>query len=355
MRSVLIAARQGTALVHRWRLPTIIGAVRASPTPQALPRRWLPALCLATSTVSLLYLGALVFAGSAHTLDAIGLIGGPALLLGAMLCLLSLLLRCLRWQALLRWMGHPLPAVLNARIYVAGIALSATPAKLGETLRSGLLAGQGVPIRHSLAAFVADRAADVIGVALLGALCGGLAGKRQPILEVLAVAATLGSIGIAGLLRRPALIAALKAATPSGGRVRRVLAGLLGTGRAWAGLWAGWRPWACVALAMLVYGIQALIFVAFAQRLSPALEAAHGVAIFANATLIGAASLLPGGLGAMETALALQLRELHLAWPQAVAVVLATRLVTLWLLWLAGLAALASFGRWRSAADRQRL
>lgn len=325
-------------------MASIIGAVRASPPSAVLPPHWMTALCGTLALASLLYLGALVHAGSAQTLEALALIGLPALAAGAALSLLSLAPRCLRWLLLLRWSGHRLPWRISLRIYLAGLALSSTPGKLGETLRSVLLAARGVPVQRSLAAFLADRGADVIAVALLGALCGWLAGTRQGLLEGLALGLSLGSLLLARLLREPALLRRFVTAPApqASGRGARARAWLLGGGRDWAMLWSGRRMLIGVGLAMLAYGLQGLVFVGFVQRMAPEIPAATCMVMLANAILIGAASLLPGGLGAMESALVLQLLALQLDWPQAVAAVLAARLCTLWLVWLLGLAALAS-------------
>ena len=67
------------------------------------------------------------------------------------------------------------------------------------------------------------------------------------------------------------------------------------------------------------------------------------MAIFSSATLIGAATLVPGGLGAMDSALVLQLQSRGVGLPEALAVALAARASTLWLSWLIGLGALLSF------------
>lgn len=301
------------------------------------------ALCGTLALASLLYLGALVHAGTAQTLEALALIGLPALALAAGLSLLSLLPRCLRWQVLLRWSGHALPWRLGGRIYLAGLALSATPGKLGETLRSALLAPHGVPLQRSLAAFVADRGSDVIGVALLGVLGGWLSGARQGLLENLALALTAGSLLLAWLLRSRRLERWLGAASPGPGRLARARTWLLTGGRDWAALWSVRRLAVCVSLAMLAYGLQGLIFAGLVQRVAPEIGTATCLALLSNAILIGAASMLPGGLGAMESALVVQLLALHLNWPEAVAAVLAMRLCTLWLVWLLGLTAMASF------------
>ncbi|HEY4999316.1 MAG TPA: lysylphosphatidylglycerol synthase transmembrane domain-containing protein, partial [Usitatibacter sp.] len=80
-------------------------------------------------------------------------------------------LRSARWRFFLARLGHSLPwrsCVVN---YVSGFALTTTPGKAGEAIRSMLLKRAfGVPVTDSLAAFFAERFSDVLALALLAAL-----------------------------------------------------------------------------------------------------------------------------------------------------------------------------------------
>lgn len=290
------------------------------------------------------YVGAIVWSGTASTVAAIARIGAAALCLGTVVCGATFLLRFLRWHRLLSALGHRVPAFYDLRVYLAGMALSSTPGKLGETFRSALLLPVRVPVSRSLAAFVADRLSDVIAVALLGAVAGWIDGRRQPVLEVIAVAAVVAGLLLSTLLR------ALPAATwsqPDGWlrRCARVRAPAL----AWAEAWQGWRPLGCVILGLGAYGLQAAVFAAYVERVAPDVGPAACIAIFASSTLIGAASLLPGGLGAMDSALALQLHDRGVDWSAAVGAALAVRASTLWFAWLLGLSALSTFAMRRGA------
>jgi uncharacterized protein (TIRG00374 family) len=84
-------------------------------------------------------------------------------------------------------------------------------------------------------------------------------------------------------------------------------------------------------IAVFAYGIQALVFSWYCTLVGLTLSIASAVFIFINATLFGAASMIPGGLGAMETALVLQLVAQGVDQGLALSVSLATRLVTFWL------------------------
>jgi uncharacterized membrane protein YbhN (UPF0104 family) len=116
----------------------------------------------------------------------------------------------------------------------------------------------------------------------------------------------------------------------------------VGALRSWAYLWSPLRAVMFSLVAVAAYGLQALVFWWFCRTAGLELSASAAVAIFAWATLFGAASMIPGGLGTMEAALVLQLAAGGATEATAIAVAIATRMVTLWLGVSIGIASLAS-------------
>ena len=93
---------------------------------------------------------------------------------GAGLAVVNYALRYLRWSMYLRALGINAPASVSAPVFVAGLALSITPGKVGELLKSVWLHQRtGTPVAASAPAVVMERLTDVISVALLG-LTGAL-------------------------------------------------------------------------------------------------------------------------------------------------------------------------------------
>jgi uncharacterized protein (TIRG00374 family) len=101
---------------------------------------------------------------------------------------------------------------------------------------------------------------------------------------------------------------------------------------------------------MLAYGSQALVFAWFCNVAGVELAIADCVLIFVQATLFGAASMLPGGLGAMEAALVFQLIERGVGDGSALSLAIAIRLVTLWLGMSLGGVSLVAFSMQRRSA-----
>ncbi len=289
------------------------------------------------------YLAAVVWAGSDATWAAAARLDAAALVAGTVLASAGYFVRWARWRWMMRSFGHRIPMGHELRVYLSGLALTSSPAKLGETVRSVFLLRHGVRVADSLAAFFADRLADVIGVALLGALAAVWVGGRLPLLEALAALALLLPFVLRAAVRGrrwPAWMAALQ----QRGRAGRWLAAVAFPAASWARLWSPARLPGFAAAALLAYGLQALVFAHYVAVVALPLPVLQCVAIFASATLIGAASMVPAGLGVMEAALALQLTQAGASADAAVAVALLTRLSTLWFGLLLGALALLSLG-----------
>ncbi len=286
---------------------------------------------------------ALIFWGGwADVAMAFTRIGAMSLCAGTVVCGATFLVRFLRWQWILASLGHTVPLPYNLRVYLAGMALSSTPAKVGETLRSALLLPVQVPVSRSLAAFVVDRLSDVIAVAVLGAAAGWVAGRREFVLEAIAAVVIMGSVLLATMMRAQPRVEGLQRVLRRTGLARWLVLARA-PAFAWAETWRGWRPLGYVSLGLAAYGLQALVFAGYVRRIAPDIDTAACIAIFSSSTLIGAASLLPGGLGAMDSALVFQLHAQGVAWPDAMGAALAVRASTLWFAWIIGLAALMTF------------
>lgn len=297
--------------------------------------RWLALFVLAGAAI---YLGSMVWIGWAQVAGAFARLGPLSLLLAAAVASLAYLVRFYRWHLILRWMGSNVPIGANLGIYMSGLALTASPGKVGELMRTVLLSPFGVSPRRSMAAFFADRLSDVIGVCLLGATAGWVSGK--PSLYLMAVPAVLlpASFALRRLIAHPLFWPRVSAWLAKRGRRWGHLAA--NAAFEWAGVWSLPNVAFSSVAASIAYGFQALVFGGLCQALGIDLPMPGAIEIFVSATLLGAASGLPGGLGAMEVALVAQLMGQGAESAPATAAAIATRLVTLWLGVLIGLGSL---------------
>lgn len=250
------------------------------------------------------------------------------------LTLLNYALRFVKWHYYLRVIGvGDVPLAQSATIFVAGLSMVITPAKVGELLKAYLLRyHHGTPIGTSAPVIVAERLTD--GAAMVFLASAGLViyGVGWQMLVPIAAGMTVVVLvsqnrGVArwglNLAERLPLIASrahhLEAAVESAHQLFRARTLILAVG-------IGIVSWSGEALAFY------LVLTALGLPPEPIL-AVQAAFILAVATLVGAASMLPGGLAAAEGSLAGLLLLLGVTHDASVAAAatLVIRFATLWL------------------------
>ena len=243
---------------------------------------------------------------------------------GAGLAVVNYALRYLRWSMYLRALGINAPASVSAPVFVAGLALSITPGKVGELLKSVWLQQRtGTPVAASAPAVVMERLTDVISVALLG-LTGVL---LLPTAIALAIGGLL-PIGLAAGLLAASRYGEKSLELPVLRRWREPLA------QSQDGLRRLMAPRMlapAVALGFLAWAAEGLALWVIIKGLGD--EVAIGVAlpVSAAAALLGAVTALPGGLVGFEGSMVALLGQAGLPAATAALATLLTRLATLWL------------------------
>jgi len=252
--------------------------------------------------------------------------------LALLLTLFNYTLRFFKWDFYLRRLGvTSLSRRESARLFVAGFPLAVTPGKVGEALKAvWLKQASGLPVARGISVVLAERISDGMAVALLS-LAGVFAYPRYwPAFA--AIAAVLLAVVIVSQIRPAALgLLDLGARLPL---VKRIVPGLR---EFYEGSYALFRP-APTAVAVGLGAVSWLgegigfYLILLGLGLTPSLQLA-GLAVFilSFSTIIGAASALPGGLGAAEVSIAGMLTLLAKISPaEAAAATLLIRLATLW-------------------------
>jgi uncharacterized protein (TIRG00374 family) len=255
----------------------------------------------------------------------------PQIGLGLLLVLLGYGIRYGRWRLLLRAVDQRPPMQADARIWMGSYAFTATPGKSGEAVRSLLLKQEcGVPMPPTLMALVVERLTDGTAVLLLLLINLPLLLRWQAPLAVpigIGLAAVL--VGVL-VLPRPWVKAQLK------GTVKRVLprklasAGSDGLG-ALRQLLQPVLLLQATVLAALAWSLEGVSLWLLLRGLGIESVGIGGATIAHTAAgLIGALTLLPGGLGSTEVGtvglLALQGVAVAVATPATLLI----RLMTLW-------------------------
>lgn len=239
----------------------------------------------------------------------IALIGGDALraaLTGANLVVLApmalattgwFLVRFIRSQFLLRRAGVRVPIRPALATYLAALPGTATPAYLGEAIRSVFLRRRfGAPVRVTLLALLVERMHDVLALVVLAAILPGSTGR---IVGVAFVAITaVGWWVLDRLVRRTGL------AGPGAVLFRSAKAAI-----------------PAFALSLMAWVLAGSLYWLAGRALDATLPLAEGIGVLARSTLLGALTLLPAGVGVTGSAAIL---ELESTFPLATAVAIVT-------------------------------
>ncbi|TNE50542.1 MAG: flippase-like domain-containing protein [Deltaproteobacteria bacterium] len=290
---------------------------------------------LALGLAMLLYVGLTVWSGWSKLWKALS--GFPvATHLTAVLglVLLGLLLRALRWEYYNRYLGWNVPAKPNLLVFLASFAFTATPGKAGEVVKSFLLRSRyNVKITESASVLMMERLQDLLAVLVLAA--GGLAMIASA--RWYFVLCALIVLGVTVLLISETLHNVMLRTLQRWQRLQPIaekLDNFFRVGRSLfrlkpfaVGLFLALLAWACegYALHLLFQGFQLKI---------PMLTSFF---IYGMATVIGALSMLPGGLGGFEASMLFLLNTLKVSSGIAVASTVLIRFCTLWTASLLGM------------------
>lgn len=236
--------------------------------------------------------------------------------------------RFVRWLYYLRVLNVTVPLKENVAIFAAGLSMTISPGKLGEVLKSVFVRQVvGTPVARTAPTVLAERVTDGTGMILWG-LLGALAFSFGPGILLAFLAATILGIVVLrskklSLLAERALakIPILKRFAPHLGDFHGASNELLGTRSLVVTTVISFVAWGfeIVAVYLCVVGIGVEV---------PFLMV---VFIFAVASIVGVASMLPGGIGPAEAGLAGQFIALAgLASGPAAALTIVIRLATLW-------------------------
>lgn len=249
----------------------------------------------------------------------------------------AVLVRYARWRWLLARAGYRTRVLPGGLAYVAGFAFTVTPGKVGELARIRYLAPQGVPPATVLAAFVFERACDLIAVSVLALLA---VSRGDVLIQALGfVAFVLAALVVTAL--HPHRLARLAAWL----RLRGWLAVMRHVLVLRDGL-TGCRAWlspldisVALLLGLLAWGLTAASFMWLLNHLGETVPTLSALAIYPLAMLAGAASFIPGGLGSTEVTIIALLSMYGVSLGVATLAAVGIRLTSMWFAVLCGFVA----------------
>lgn len=279
-------------------------------------------------------LSALVYAALAGFTDtravAGALAGFPLTSFGAMVALTlgCYMVRAVRWWYLVRHAGYPVTPREAVFTQLAGMTMTVTPGKVGEVLKAYVAREQsGMPMPKGIALVFCERLADLIAVLALSAGALSILGSSLPGLIAVAVAVVVGTVLLGSRrFHRVALRAAQK--QPWLKRQQVSMHEVSETVRTMLLM----RPLAVsVGLSAVGWSMEGLAFAVCIRALDfDGLSIGAAVAVYAIATIVGALTFTPGGIGLTEASMAGLLIAAGMARADASASTLLIRVVTLW-------------------------
>lgn len=254
--------------------------------------------------------------------------------------------RFVKWHYYLGRIGVQVKPARSLGIFLSGLAMSVTPGKLGELLKSYLLrTSNGVPLAVSAPVVLAERLTDFIALILL--CVGGVASSRYG-MEVVVVATVLVFSFVAIVSMRRVSMALIRGTSRLPG-LRKITHRLEHAYESMVRLVMP-RPLVVgVVLSVAAWYLECIAFYVILTGFS-GVEVTVGKAtfIYAFATIAGAITMLPGGLIATEGSMIALLYEVFHVAPTttvATASTLIVRFCTLWFAVLVGFVSVALLRR----------
>jgi uncharacterized membrane protein YbhN (UPF0104 family) len=279
--------------------------------------------------VALLLAVAALLIGADSLLRDLQTLGASFLLLFAALMLWQVGCRFLRWFFLARALGVALLPREALLYYGAGLGMTLTPGRIGETLRLWFIHKRlGIPYRRLAALYAGDRIADAAAYLVMLAAASAVAAQGVTVgwgpLLVLVV--------IIGGIVHPGLVLGLLG---FGYRVaRRGRPTLLWLRRVVRNTATLFRPAVflpALAIGFIGWCAAPLVLSLALSRMGVDLDLMGAAAIYAASALTGGATMLPGGLGGTEVAMVGLLVAAGVPLDAAVSATVATRITFLWL------------------------
>ena len=272
---------------------------------------------------------------------------------------LGYLVRFIRWERYARLLGVRLKLVDSALVFLSGMALTVSPGKLGEALKSWLVRElNGTPVARTAPIVLAERLTDLLALLLLIGLAGlGAQPEYAALFWVSLIGTTLG-VALLGHQRATDALLALVARLPGGERLAPKARDAFASARLL--LTPLELVWA-VGPAVLAWGLECVAAWRVVDAFAPgAFTLDQAAFAFALPLVAGAVAIFtPGGLGVTEGAMTALLRPRYVAaglaaeaaQAAAVSATLIVRLCTLWYAMLVGVIALVCFRRRHRSVD----
>jgi uncharacterized protein (TIRG00374 family) len=270
----------------------------------------------------LLVMGGLIwFSGPDKFLGAFSKFSMTSILWVVALSFLNYFLRFIKWHTYLKVLGLEVNYFLSMRVFFSGMLMSISPGKVGEVFKSVLLKSElDIPIMRSAPVVLMERLTDLIAIIFLSMFGFFLADFNLPAI-LLSIGLVLLFIVVISNQKIAALISSLFGKYSH--HVSRVFESLRELAKPLPIL-------ITTLLSIASWFMECLGFYILILPFSDKVSILEATYIYAICTLLGALSMLPGGLAATEVGMTYFLVEKGLNSGVSGAITFMIRLLTLW-------------------------
>jgi len=243
------------------------------------------------------------------------------------LIMANYLVRAERWHSFLQGIDLGIPRARSYWLFLAGLSMSITPAKAGEALKALLLRMErGAPFERGIAVVFAERMTDLTGVLFLVGIGFivfpyGLLPFSIVVAVVVAILLTLSvprtSERFVSFLKSRRLLKKL------GTVVERALTDA-------RNLLAGRNLAMGTSFGFIAWGAECVAFYLILVACSSDIGLMECVFVYSFASVVGAVSMMPGGMGTTEATMIALLLMLSVDASAASFAVILVRVCTLW-------------------------
>lgn len=245
-----------------------------------------------------------------------------------MLAPLNYFFRYIKWSYYLKLIDVDVPRKENILIFLSGLSMTITPGKVGELLKSYLLKEKkGIPISSTAPLIIGERFTDGISVLILAGI--GSITYQHGIKILLLI--LLGTIGFVWIMQRPKLVYRLLDVLNRIKALRRFDESIKNFyDKSYIILQLKPLLFA-ISIGVVSWFFEGVVVYLAIKALGFELSILACVFVVSFSFIIGALSMMPGGLFAVEGSVVGLLMTMHITKDIAVATTIITRFSTLWL------------------------
>lgn len=286
------------------------------------------------------YMAAVLWSGSEQTLTLLKSLSVNTWTILVVLSLGNYLLRYVRWEYYMANISDvSIPRLRHFLIYISGFALTVTPGKAGEALRSIYIKPYGIGFSKSISILFSERVVDFLSILLLSMLAASYFDNSS--LWLAALASGIALLVLLPLIHSKKLwrsVYRLSRNFPE--KIAKAVDHLISMVTSSSVLLKNRILYTGLLFAIVAWCLEGIGFYILLRTLDVECSLSLAIGIYSIAILVGAVSFLPGGLGGTEATMILLMIAVGSEKSTAVAATLICRIVTLWFAVLLGFGAI---------------